>query len=157
MENEATSRKYLLQVWAEAMTIYRSGEYSMKFSKEIQRQLVDVQKDFMPEDTEAGQIQGFLEHYTGNVVCSKQLFKEALGHAFEEPKRWQLHNINEIMNTVVTGWKPFSNPRMFVGYGRQRGWEREISGNEVSDNEDRFVELSEEEVRQLELPKEWIA
>ena len=27
-------------------------------------------KDFMPEDTEAGQIQGFLEHYTGNMVCS---------------------------------------------------------------------------------------
>lgn len=88
LEDEAASREYLLQVWAEAMTIYRSGEYSMKFSKEIQRQLVEVQKDFMPEDTEAGQIQGFLEHYTGNVVCSKQPFKEALGHAFEEPKRW---------------------------------------------------------------------
>lgn len=157
LEDEAASREYLLQVWAEAMTIYRSGEYSMKFSKEIQRQLVEVQKDFMPEDTEAGQIQGFLEHYTGNVVCSKQLFKEALGHAFEEPKRWQLHNINEIMNTVVRGWKPFSNPRMFAGYGRQRGLEREISGNEPSDNEGGFVELSEEEVRQLELPKEWIA
>ena len=118
---------------------------------------MEVQKDFMPEDTEAGQIQGFLEHYTGNVVCSKQLFKEALGHAFDEPKRWQLHNINEIMNTVVTGWKPFSNPRMFAGYGRQRGWERKISGNELPDNEGGFVELSEEEVRQLELPKEWIA
>ena len=157
LEDEAASREYLLQVWAEAMTIYRSGEYSMKFSKEIQKQLVEVQKDFMPEDTEAGQIQGFLEHYTGNVVCSKQLFKEALGHAFEEPKRWQLHNINEIMNTVVTGWKPFSNPRMFAGYGRQRGWEREISGNELPDNEGGFVELGEEEVRQLELPKEWIA
>ena len=157
LEDEAASRGYLLQVWAEAMTIYRSGEYSMKFSKEIQKQLVEVQKDFMPEDTEAGQIQGFLEHYTGNVVCSKQLFKEALGHAFEEPKRWQLHNINEIMNTVVTGWKPFSNPRMFAGYGRQRGWEREISGNELPGNEGGFVELSEEEVRQLELPKEWIA
>ena len=39
-----------MQVWAEAMTIYRSGEYSMKFSKEIQKQLVEVQKDFMPED-----------------------------------------------------------------------------------------------------------
>ena len=157
LEDEAASREYLLQVWAEAMTIYRSGEYSMKFSKEIQKQLVEVQKDFMPEDTEAGQIQGFLEHYTGNVVCSKQRFKEALGPAFEEPKRWQLHNINEIMNTVVTGWKPFSNPRMFAGYGRQRGWEREISGNELPDNEGGFVELSEEEVRQLELPKEWIA
>ena len=157
LDDEAASRAYMEQLWAEAMTIYRSGEYSMKFSKEIQKQLVEVQKDFMPEDTEAGQIQGFLEHYTGNVVCSKQLFKEALGHAFEEPKRWQLHNINEIMNTVVTGWKPFSNPRMFAGYGRQRGWEREISGNELPDNEGGFVELSEEEVRQLELPKEWIA
>ena len=74
------------------MTIYRSDHYSMKFSKSIQRQLVEVQKDFMPEDTEAGQIQGFLEHYTGSMVCSKQLFKEALGHTYEEPKRWQLHN-----------------------------------------------------------------
>ena len=111
----------------------------------------------MPEDTEAGQIQGFLEHYTGNMVCSKQLFKEALGHTYDEPKRWQLHNINEIMNTVVTGWKPFSNSRMFTGYGRQRGWERDVSGNELPGNEDGFVELTEEECCQLELPKEWIA
>ena len=157
LEDEDASRAYLLQVWAEAMTIYRSGKYSMKFSKSIQRQLVEVQKDFMPEDTEAGQIQGFLEHYTGSMVCSKQLFKEALGHTYDEPKRWQLHNINEIMNTVVTGWKPFSNPRMFAGYGRQKGWERDVSGNELPGNEDGFVELSEEECRQLELPKEWIA
>ncbi len=106
---------------------------------------------------EAGQIQGFLEHYTGNMVCSKQLFKEALGYTFDEPKRWQLHNINEIMNTVVTGWKPFSNPRMFAGYGRQKGWERDTSGNELPSNEGGFVELSEEECRQLELPQEWIA
>ena len=86
------------------------------------------------------------------MVCSKQLFKEALGHTFDEPKRWQLHNINKIMNTVVTGWKPFSNPWMFAGYGRQKGWEQDTSGNEGG-----FVELSEEECRQMELPKEWIA
>ena len=53
----------------------------------------------MPEDTEAGQIQGFLEHYTGSMVCSKQLFKEALGHTYDEPKRWHpffrfLHQTN---------------------------------------------------------------
>ena len=156
LEDEDASRAYLYSLGG-AMTIYRSGHYSMKFSKSIQRQLVEVQKDFMPEDTEAGQIQGFLEHYTGSMVCSKQLFKEALGHTYDEPKRWQLHNINEIMNTVVTGWKPFSNPRMFTGYGRQRGWERDVSGNELPGNEDGFVELTEEECCQLELPKEWIA
>ena len=50
LEDEDASRAYLLQVWAEAMTVYRSGHYSMKFSKSIQRQLVEVQKDFMPEE-----------------------------------------------------------------------------------------------------------
>lgn len=157
LENEDESRAYFLQVWAEAMEIYRSGNYSMKFSREIQRQLIEVQKDFMPEDTEAGQIIGFLENYAGNMVCSKQLYREALNHSYDEPKRWQLHNINEIMNTAVTGWKPFSNPRMFAGYGRQRGWEREASGNELPGNESGFLELTEEECRQLELPKEWVA
>ena len=41
--------------------------------------------------------------------------------------------------------------------GRQKGWERDVSGNELPGNEDGFVELSEEECLQLELPKEWIA
>ncbi len=44
-----------------------------------------------------------------------------------------------------------------LGYGRQRGWERDVSGNELPGNEDGFVELTEEECRQLELPKEWSA
>lgn len=125
LQDEAASRAYLLQVWAEAMVIYRSGEYSMKFSPAMQQKLSQVQRDFMPEDTEAGQIQGFLDSYPGSQVCSKQLFREALGHPFDEPKRWQLHNINEIMNNAVKGWKPFSSPRPFAQYGRQRGWERE--------------------------------
>ena len=69
-----------MQVWAEAMASYRSGHYSMKFSKSIQRQLVEVQKGFSCRRTrEAGQIQGFLEHYTGSMVCSKQLFKGGAG------------------------------------------------------------------------------
>lgn len=30
---------------------------------------------------------------------------------------------------------------MFAGYGRQKGWERDVSGNELPGNEDGFVEL----------------
>ena len=37
--------------------------------------------------------------------------------------------------------------------GRRAGNGR-VSGNELPGNEDEFVELSEEECRQLELPKE---
>ena len=157
MEDEDASRAYLLQVWAEAMTVYRSGKYSMKFSKSIQRQLVEVQKDFMPEDTEAGQIQGFLDTTPAAWSAPNSYSRRRWVTPMTSRSGWQLHNINEIMNTVVTGWKPFSNPRMFAGYGRQKGWERDVSGNELLGNEDRFVELSEEECRQLELPKEWIA
>ena len=83
LEDEAASRAYLQQVWAEAMTIYRAGGWKLTFSPEMVRYLKEHQKDFMPEDTKAGMIQAFLDSYTGDTVCSKQLYKEALNHAFE--------------------------------------------------------------------------
>ena len=49
----------------------------------------------MPEDAKAGMIQAYLDKYTGNMVCSKQLYKEALNHAFDEPKQWEIREINE--------------------------------------------------------------
>ena len=71
------------------------------------------QRDFMPEDTKAGQIIEYLEKCSDNMVCSKQLFREALGHSFDEPKQWEIREINEIMNNSVTGRRVFSNPRYF--------------------------------------------
>lgn len=157
LEDETASRAYLLQVWAEAMTLYRSGQYSMKFSKEIQAQLLDIQKDFMQEDTDAGIILDFLDRYKGDKVCCKQLYREAL-HQYDEPKKWQLHDIGEIMRSYATDWRYFKNPRSFGGeYGRQKGWERVPAGNELSATSDGFRELTEEEAEQLELPKEWLA
>ena len=58
LEDEAASRAYISQMWAEAMEIYRSGRFEAVIqpghgsgiSKEHQR-------DFMPEDTKAGMIQ----------------------------------------------------------------------------------------------------
>ena len=155
--DEAASREYLLQVWAEAMELYRSGRYSMKFSGEIQAQLLEVQKNFMQEDTDAGMILEFLEHYKGDKVCCKLLYREAL-HLYDEPKKWKLHDISEIMRTYADGWRYFENPRSFgPEYGRQKGWERiKDPGNQPAGNQDGFVELSEEEARQMEIPKEWL-
>lgn len=69
-------------------------------------------------------------------------------------KKW---SINEIMNNSIEGWRPFSNPRSFAKYGRQRGWERipppdnepSATGSNLTDG---FRELTEEEARQMELP-----
>ena len=152
LEDEAASRAYLQQVWAEAMTIYRTSGWKLTFSPEMVRYLKEHQKDFMPEDTKAGMIQAFLDSYTGDTVCSKQLYKEALNHAFDEPKQWEIREINEIMNQCVTGWTYFSNPRSFAGYGRQKGWERERaatdSGSHAAEIPDGFVEITE----QIEMP-----
>ena len=97
-------------------------------------------------------LQAFLDSYAGDTVCSKQLYKEALNHAFDEPKQWEIREINEIMNQCVTGWTYFSNPRSFAGYGRQKGWERERSAtdsdNHAAEIPDGFVEITE----QIEMP-----
>ena len=101
LEDEAASRAYIGQMWAEAMEIYRSGRFKLAFSPAMQRYLKEHQRDFMPEDTKAGMIQAYLDKYTGSMVCSKQLYKEALNHAFDEPKQWEIREINEIMNQCI--------------------------------------------------------
>ena len=99
----------------------------------------------------------FLDNFSGTQVCSKLIYAEALNHAFDEPKQWEIREINEIMNNSIEGWKPFSNPRIFAKYGRQRGWERTPPpGNGLSatgsNSLDGFQELTEEELSQMELP-----
>ena len=152
LEDEAASRAYISQLWAEAMALYRAGRWKLTFSPELVRYLKDHQRDFMPEDTKAGMILAYLDRCTSDAVCSKQLYREALNHPFDEPKQWEIREINEIMNQCVTGWNYFSNPRMFPQYGRQKGWERENAttdtGNEDEKIPDGFVPVTE----QMELP-----
>ena len=154
LDDEAASRAYINQMWAEAMEIYRSGDFKLKFSPAMDEYLKAHQREFMPEDTKASQIQDYLDNYKGNMVCSKQLDREALGHLYDEPKQWELREINDIMNNAVTGWRAFVNPRYFPEpYRRQKGWER----IEQPDNgTDGFHELSEAEIRQLEIPEEFL-
>ena len=123
----------------------------------MDKELKELQKQFMPEDTKAGLIQSFLDNFKGTQVCSKLIYAEALNHPFDEPKQWEIREINEIMNNSIEGWRPFSNPRSFAKYGRQRGWERipppdnepSATGSNLTDG---FRELTEEEARQMELP-----
>ena len=103
---------------------------------DIQKILKDRQQNFMPEDTKAGMIQAFLDAYKGNTVCSKLLYKEALDHPYNDPQHWELREICDIMNQSIVGWKYFSNPRTFAGYGRQRGWERDISATKPDNSGD---------------------
>ena len=152
LEDEAASRAYIEQMWAEAMEIYRSGRFKPAFSPAMQRYLKEHQRDFMPEDTNAGMIQAYLDKYTGSMVCSKQLYKEALNHAFDEPKQWEIREINEIMNQCIDRWRYFPNPRMFLEYGRQKGWERENPATDLCNPSEKAMDGFVEVTEQMELP-----
>ena len=127
--DESSSRAYIAQMWAEAMVIYRSGDYKLTFSAEMDNQLRNQQQDFMQEDTQAGMIYAFLEDFTGDRVCSKLLYCEALGNTFNQPAAWETREICEIMNTGIAngsikGWVAYKNPKRYAKYGSQKGWER---------------------------------
>ena len=129
LQDEAASRAYIDQLWAEIMVIYDSGKYSIHLSRELEKQLAHEQERFKQEDTLAGQIYDFMERYQGDKLCSKQIYKEALDHAFDEPKQWETREIYEIVNTGIAngeiqGWRAFTSSRRFEKYGTQRGWER---------------------------------
>ena len=111
------------------------------------------QKDFMQEDTQAGMIYAFLEDYTGDRVCSKQLYAEALGN-LNLPAEWETRAICEIMtagivNGEIKGWTAHKAAKRYPKYGVQKGWERVTAAKVEADG---FVELTDEEAQQMGFP-----
>ena len=80
------------------------------------------------------------------------VFAYLLVHGFDEPKQWEIREVNDIMNHCVTGWHYFSNPRMFPEYGRQKGWEREAPATDTSNGAEKIPEGFVEVTEQMELP-----
>ena len=61
-------------MWAEAMFIYQNFPLKLTLSKDMDKELKELQKQFMPEDTKAGLIQSFLDNFKGTQVCSKLIY-----------------------------------------------------------------------------------
>ncbi len=63
LEDEAASRAFIDMMWAEAMFIYQNFPLKLTLSKDMDKELKELQKQFMPEDTKAGLIQSFLDNF----------------------------------------------------------------------------------------------
>lgn len=151
LEDEAETRAYIIQAWAEAMEIYRSGEYSLDFPEELQKTLSAMRQKFVPEDPKTGIIQEWLDSCKYRSVCSIMIYKEALGNEFQEPKKWELREINNIMNKSIEGWQkhPTSDAKVrFSNYGKQRAWDRVVPQSAYPDQ---FVSV-DYNAEQLEIP-----
>lgn len=128
LENEEASRNYIKQAWAEAMEIYREGDFKLKFSNEMEEYVKELQKSFMPEDTKAGIIEGWLENCGEEYVCALMIFREALNHPYDDMKQWDSREIGKIMNEL-DGWEMVASHRFGGNYGTQRAWKNEKHGD----------------------------
>ncbi len=74
LDDEAEARAYFDQLWAEAMVLYDAQSRKsklLKFSPTMQKEIDEYRKQFMQEDTMAGTVQGWLDNYDGDHVCTK--------------------------------------------------------------------------------------
>ena len=121
--NEKESREYILQAWAETMEIYRSGDFSLTFSPDMDDYVKALQKEFMPEDTQTGMIQAFLDRYEEDYVCSTIIYQEVFHHEGMVPK-WQSKEIGDLMDNEIIGWEKHGTHRFPGSLGTQRSWKR---------------------------------
>ena len=111
------------------MELYRSTKcHTLKLSTSTEQYLRDMQKEFMPEDTKVGMIQAWLDNCGEDYVCSLMIYREALHHEYDEPKQYEIREINDIMNNSIEGWQKAPQHR-FKDYGRQASWKQESDDN----------------------------
>ena len=137
LEDEDETRNYIEQCWAEIMDMYHRGvNTKLVFNKELTEELIEMQKNCMPEDTKVGIIGNFLETTDEDYVCSSMIYELAFHHENEEPKPYESKEIGSIMrNEFSNDWEQISSHR-FEKYGTQRGWKRKHIDEfmEVDDN-----------------------
>ncbi len=137
LNDEAASREYTMQMWAEAMVMYKNHDYELKFPDSLQDQLLALQKECMPDDSLAGIIQVFLDNYDeGDYVCTLQLYREALNHPYDKPNNRESRELNDIMNNSVIGWHKCRTQHRISGYGQQRAWARDGCGQDELEGAD---------------------
>lgn len=121
LDNEQESRNYILQMWAEAMAIYRRGDICLTFSKEMEEFATQMQKDFMPEDTDLGMVELYLEEHNLQRTCIKQIYCDVFKHpVFDNVPIFQSKRIADILRTL--GWADVGS-RKFREFGSQKAWE----------------------------------
>lgn len=146
LDNEAESKAYIEQMWAEIMTVYKSGEYALSLPVHLQKQLNEYQEKFTPEDLDRGTIIEFLDTRMVDYTCVKMIWHEALDHPmWDKPQRWDSINIGDVMDSLPD-WEPVKTHKFDI-YGKQRAWKRKSGINDDA-SEEGFMEIGE----QTEIP-----
>lgn len=144
LDNEAETREFIRQCYAEALTIGAKEGFSLVLDAKLSEELLRIQEKATPEDTWIGMIQAYLDETDLTMVCTRLIWDSVFaGDNDREPKRFELNDIAEIMELHITGWERYkgkdgSNGRAkykFKVYGTQNAWRRigENSSEKIPD------------------------
>jgi len=152
LEDEQKSRAYIEQMWAEAMWYYNEEGRNprLTFSKGMEEYAAGLQKEFMPEDSDFGMVEAFLEEKGNEYICIKEIYCVVFNHdCTDSVPAWESKRIADMLREL--GWKCIDS-RKFHKYGSQKAWVKEIKPSE--DAGDGFVKLAENETTPFDQKKE---
>lgn len=137
--DEIATKWYIRQAWGEIMNEYHQLKHKPKLilPTRLQEEALKRQTEFLEEDPRIGVIQEWLDRVSINRVCVLQLWREALGNEFGQPRPQDVNALHTIMKNSVAGWH-YVNRQRVEGYGVQRCYER--------DGVTKFADMTDEDV-----------
>jgi predicted P-loop ATPase len=133
LDNEAETRAFIEQCYAEALTTGAAEGYPLVLDAKLSDELLKIQEAATPEDTWIGMIQEYLDGTDLTMVCTRLIWDSVFaGDNEREPKRYELNDIAEILELHIDGWERYkgkdgSNGRAkykFKVYGTQNAWQK---------------------------------
>ena len=152
LENEEETRAYIEQCWAEIMSMYKKGiDTKLVFNKDLEKKLIEFQKECMPQDTLVGIIEMFLEMTDEEFVCVQMIYERALHHENCKPKQYESREITSIMRLkFAEQWEEVKSQRFIKeGYGTQLAWKRKESKGFEKIERDEDIPFKQETLENL--------
>lgn len=119
------AKSEILQAWGEAMDTYlREGKnIKLILPKSLQKEAARAQESYLEEDPWIGIVQEWLDKTEHNRVCAMMLWREALRHTYDEPKRSDINALHSMMQKDISGWVSVGKQRL-GNYGVQRCYDK---------------------------------
>jgi predicted P-loop ATPase len=103
--DEIATKWYIRQAWGEIMNEYHQLKRRPKLilPTRLQEEALKRQTEFLEEDPRIGVIQEWLDKVSIDRVCVLQLWREALGNEFGQPRPQDVNALHTSMKNSVAG------------------------------------------------------
>lgn len=121
--------------WGEAMELFIQANRKpvLVLPSDLDSTVLEMQKKFLEDNPQTGQIQEYLDKCTHDKVCVQEIWEKAL-HNIGNPSRKECNDIHTLMQLEIVGWYKLDKRQRCGEYGKQTCYAKEQKGyEEVND------------------------